>query len=228
MTTPSMTLANRLQIALWVVGGLLALVGLINVLPSYGILPRLGPFELQWFRPFFFTLCVIIGTLYLWREQALTNGRLSTPRILFDLALVALTLYCSVRYFQVAQIMEMSIMFFTTWDGLTALMAVLVATVICWRLWGAPIAIIGLIAVLYLGTGEYWPGVLQTAGGNAMDRLAANLWFGSDNGVVGSIFAVILSTVLPFIILGGILEGCGAGSSMIRISFALMQRFRGG
>lgn len=228
MSTPSMTLANRLQYALWVVGGLLALVGLINVLPSYGFLPRLGPFELQWFRPFFFTLCVIIGILYLWREQALINSVPSTPRILFDLTLIALTVYCSIRYFQVAQIMEMSIMFFTTWDGLTALMAVLVATVICWRLWGAPIAIIGLIAVLYLGTGEYWPGVLQTAGGNAMDRLAANLWFGSDNGVVGSIFAVILSTVLPFIILGGILEGCGAGSSMIRISFALMQRFRGG
>ncbi|MEX2321950.1 MAG: TRAP transporter fused permease subunit, partial [Saccharospirillum sp.] len=214
--------------ALWVVGGVLALVGLINVLPSYGFLPRLGPFELEWFRPFFFTLCVVIGIVYQWREQALTKGVPSSLRVTFDLALIALTLYCSLRYFQVAKIMEMSILFFTTWDGITALMAVLVATVICWRLWGAPIAIIGLIAVLYLGTGEYWPGVLQTAGGNAMDRLAANLWFGSDNGVVGSIFAVILSTVLPFIILGGVLEGCGAGASMIRISFALMQRFRGG
>jgi TRAP transporter 4TM/12TM fusion protein len=228
MTTPSMMFANRLQVALWIVGGVLALTGLINVLPTYGFLPRLGPFELEWFRPFFFTLCVITGILYQWRAQALTGGVPTKVRVVFDLVLVALTLYCSVRYFQVARVMELSIVFFTTWDGITALMAVLVATVICWRLWGAPIAIIGLIAVLYLATGEYWPGVLQTAGGNAMDRLAANLWFGSNNGVVGSIFAVILSTVLPFIILGGVLEGCGAGSSMIRISFALMQRFRGG
>ncbi|WP_028672717.1 TRAP transporter permease [Saccharospirillum impatiens] len=228
MTTRSMKLANRLQIALWIVGGVLALVGLINVLPTYGFLPRLGPFELEWFRPFFFTLCVITGILYQWRAQALTGDNPSSIRVAIDLVLMAITLYCSVRYFQVARVMELSIVFFTTWDGITALMSVLVATVICWRLWGAPIAIIGLIAVLYLATGEYWPGVLQTAGGNAMDRLAANLWFGSDNGVVGSIFAVILSTVLPFIILGGVLEGCGAGSSMIRISFALMQRFRGG
>lgn len=228
MIEPSLILANRLQKALWIVGGLLALAGLINVLPSYGILPRLGPFKIEWFRPFFFTLCVIIAIMYQWREGVLTGRIPSTLRVAFDISLVALTLYCSVRYFQVARVMELSIVFFTTWDGITALMAVFVATVICWRLWGAPIAIIGLIALLYLGTGEYWPGVLQTAGGNAMDRLAANLWFGSNNGVLGSIFAVILSTVLPFIILGGVLNGCGAGASMIRISFALMQRFRGG
>ncbi|MEM6637373.1 MAG: TRAP transporter fused permease subunit [Pseudomonadota bacterium] len=46
--------------------------------------------------------------------------------------------------------------------------------------------------------------------------------------MLGSIMGVVLTTVLPFIILGAILEGCGAGGSMIRISFHLMKQFKGG
>lgn len=228
MTFSSWMSPQNLQRPLWLLGGLLALAGLINVMPAYAFLPRLGPFAIEWFRPAFFTLCVAIAVVFGWRERLRDGHPVSSLRVLFDLALVGITLYCSYRYYVVAQEMMFSIVFFDAWDALTALMAVFVATVICWRLWGAPIAIIGLLALSYLATGQYWPGILQTAGGNAMDRLAGNLWFGSDNGVLGSIFGVILSTVLPFIILGAVLDGCGAGQSMIRISFALMRRFRGG
>lgn len=213
---------------LLMLGGILALAGLANVMPGYGSLPRIGPFEVEWFRPSFFALCVAIAVVFGWREKQLTGVPLHPLRILFDLALIGITLYCSYRYYVIADLMMFSIVFFDQWDAITALAAVFVATVICWRLWGAPIAIIGLLALIYLATGHLWPGLLQTAGGNVPDKLASNLWFGSDNGVLGSIFAVILSTVLPFIILGAVLDGCGAGSSMIRISFKLMQRFRGG
>ena len=41
-------------------GLVIALAGLANVLPTYGVLPRIGPFPVEWFRPLFFWLCVII------------------------------------------------------------------------------------------------------------------------------------------------------------------------
>lgn len=219
---------DRLQRLLWLLGGLLTIAGLANVMPSYGVLPRLGPFELEWFRPAFFALSVSIAIVFGWREITLKGNPPSLVRVLFDLFLMAIALYCSYRYYEVAQSMMFSIVFFDRYDAATALGAVMVATVICWRLWGAPIAIIGLLALAYLATGQYWPGAMQTAGGNVPDQLASNLWFGSHNGLLGSIFAIILSTVMPFIILGAVLEGCGAGQSMIRISFGLTQRFRGG
>ncbi len=40
--------------------------------------------------------------------------------------------------------------------------------------------------------------------------------------------SIILLTVFPFIILGALLEGTGAGNSMIKVAFKLMRRFRGG
>lgn len=228
MTGVTVLTQTRLQRLLWLLGGMLALAGLANVLPSYGVLPRIGPFELEWFRPTFFALCVSSAIVFGWREIVMSGNPLPVRRFLFDLLLIVLALYCSYQYYVVAQAMMFSIVFFDYWDAATALGAVLITTIICWRLWGAPIAIIGLLALTYLATGQYWPGAMQTAAGNVPDRLASNLWFGSDNGVLGSIFAIILSTVLPFIILGAVLEGCGAGQSMIRISFRLMQRFRGG
>lgn len=218
----------RLRRLMLILGGLLAAAGLINVMPGYDFLPRFGPFAVEWFRPAFFSFCVAIALVYGWRARLAAGQCIGNGRLLLDLALIAVTLYCSLRYFVVAREMMFSIVFFDGWDAATALGAVAIATVICWRLWGAPIAIIGLVALSYLASGQYWPGVLQTAGGNVLDRLASNLWFGSDNGVLGSIFGIILSTVLPFIVLGAVLDGCGAGQSMIRISFALMQRFRGG
>lgn len=219
---------QRLRQLILVLGGILALAGLINVMPGYSFVPRLGPFAIEWFRPAFFSVCVAIAVLYGWRDRLATGQSIGKGRLLLDLALIVVTLYCSFRYFVVAHEMMFSIVFFDAWDASVALAAVAIATIVCWRLWGAPIAIIGLLALSYLATGQYWPGVLQTAGGNVLDRLASNLWFGSDNGVLGSIFGIILSTVLPFIVLGAVLDGCGAGQSMIRISFALMQRFRGG
>ncbi|WP_188861168.1 TRAP transporter permease [Marinobacterium nitratireducens] len=218
----------RLQYLLWILGGLLTFLGLANVMPGYESIPRIGPFAFEWYRPLFFLICVAIAIVFDWQRLLRAGRRLPLWRIALDLVALAVTAYCCVRYYQVGVEMVRSIVFFDSLDAAVALAAVAVATLLCWRLWGASIAIIGLLGLLYLSTGEYWPGMLKTSGSNLIDGLAENLWFGADNGLMGGIFGIILSTVLPFIILGAVLEGCGAGDSMIRISFSLMHRFRGG
>lgn len=98
----------------------------------------------------------------------------------------------------------------------------------CWRIWGAPVALLGALGIVYLVTGPWWPGFLQTAGGDLNELLAQNLWFSLDTGILGGTFAIVITTVFPFIILGALLEGAGAGESMIRIAFSLMRHTAGG
>lgn len=209
------------------IGLIIALAGLANVMPTYNVLPRIGPFPVEWFRPLFFWLSILVF-LAGDAERRANLGKLGILHIAaYAVAFAAITYVCW-DYYRIGQIIANSVMFFGPREMYVALTAAAISIWACWILWGAPIAIIGAIALLYLGTGQYWPGPLQTAPSDIFDTISANIWYDSAQGILGSIMGVILTTVLPFIILGAILEGCGAGGSMIRISFHLMKKFKGG
>lgn len=228
MTGSQVPAARRaFDAALMLVGLFIALIGMANVLPNYGFLPRIGPFPVEWFRPLFFFACivgVVVAHLGSRRRQGL--GRVAQS--VFYVALVAAAAWVSYEYFVLGRIMADSVVFFTTREALIATLAAAIALWACFIVWGGPIAALGIVAFAYLATGQYWPGFLQTVPADMAELVAQNIWFDSDQGILGSIMGIVLSTVLPFIILGAILEGCGAGQSMIRISFSLMRKFRGG
>lgn len=212
---------------LFVIGLIIALVGLANVLPTYGFLPRIGPFPVEWFRPLFYWLAMIAFFLSNLEKRARVKRLSPLQLATHGLALLAITFVCW-DYYIVGQIIANSVVFFGPREMYVTLVAGALSVWACWVLWGPPIAIIGVISLVYLATGQYWPGPLQTASTDIYDAISANIWYDSAQGILGSIMGVILTTVLPFIILGAILEGCGAGSSMIRISFHMMKRFKGG
>lgn len=209
------------------VGLAIALLGLGNVMPTFGVLPRIGPFELEWFRPFFYWLCFLSFLIWDATRQS-QAGRLSVLHIAGYVIALGLMSYVCYDYFIVSRIIADSFMFFEPQHMWLAGLAVVLSVIACWRLWGAPIAILGAIVFVYLITGPYWPGVFRTVVGDLNEFVAQNMWYDAAQGILGSIMGIVLSTVLPFIILGSILEGCGAGGSMIAISFHLMKRFRGG
>lgn len=209
------------------IGLIIALAGLANVMPTYNILPRFGPFPVEWFRPAFYWLSILVF-LAGDAERRGKAGKLGVIHLIaYAIAGAAITYVC-IDYYRIGLIIADSVMFFGPREMYVALTAAVISIWACWILWGAPIAIIGALALLYLGTGQYWPGPLKTSPSDIYDTISANIWFDSAQGILGSIMGVILTTVLPFIILGAILEGCGAGGSMIRISFHLMKRFKGG
>lgn len=206
----------------FLVGLAIALIGLGNVLPTFDVLPRLGPFPIEWYRPLFFWLCIL----------AFLSHRLINSHRPLDLlgfvAVAAATGYVCWDSYRIGQILINDIFFFGTREGMIAAFAAALTLYICWKQWGAPIAILGVVALLYLATGQYWPGFLATVPSDMSETLAANLWYSVDQGILGSIMGIVLTTVLPFIILGSVLEGAGAGNSMIRIAFYAMRRYRGG
>ena len=100
--------------------------------------------------------------------------------------------------------------------------------ILCWRQWGPSLSVFGVICLVYLYTGQYWPGIFETAPVDIIDTTASDLWFNQNDGVLGMIAGIVIFNVLPFILLGAMLEGTGAGLSLIKISFNLMRNFRGG
>ncbi|WP_235829924.1 TRAP transporter permease [Frigidibacter oleivorans] len=213
--------------AVYVVGLVIALIGLANVMPTYNVLPRIGPFAVEWFRPLFYWLAILVFLGVDAERRARENGLKTVHLVAYAIAAVAIGYVCY-DFWRVGMVIQNSVMFFGQREMVLALLAAGISIWACWYLWGPPIAIIGALALLYLATGQHWPGPLRTAPVNVVDAIPANIWYATDQGILGSIMGVILTTVLPFIVLGAILEGCGAGGSMIRISFQLMKRFRGG
>ena len=218
-------LGLRLRASLTTVLALaVTLYGLANVMPSIGSF-RLGPFPMVFFRATFFALCFLVVVLGL-----RGGGPSKTPRWVDALSWVSAVamLWACKAFYDVSIAIDEAMFLFGAREMWTALVACAGALFLCWRLWGAPVALLGVIGIVYMATGPYWPGPLKTIGGDVHELLAQNLWFSLDSGILGSTFSIVTTTVFPFIVLGAVLEGAGAGESMIRIAFSMMKRTAGG
>ena len=214
--------------------GLLALTvtfyGLANVMPAIGDF-RLGPFPMEFFRATFFSLCLMAVGIDMMRTLPNKDNGVSFRRIALVITILISTLfllYAARSYYLVSIELDSAMFLFGTREAGIALGASAAILFFCWRIWGAPVAMLGLLSILYLLTGPYWPGPLKTISGDIYELLAQNLWYSLDTGILGATFSIVITTVFPFIILGAILAGVGAGESMIRIAFAVMKRTAGG
>ena len=212
----------------WMVAGfslVIAFYGLANVMPAIGDF-RLGPFPLVEFRASFFALCVVTISLgiclkYSQKETSLFNAIIS-------FMFLFVMLYCCWSFYQVSSELDDGMFLFGANEMWIAVLAACGALYFCWRIWGVPVALLGVVGILYMATGQYWPGPLQTVSHDVNETLAQNLLYSLDTGILGSTFGIVITTVFPFIILGALLEGVGAGDSMIRIAFHWMRRTAGG
>ncbi|GGO83416.1 C4-dicarboxylate ABC transporter permease [Marinobacterium nitratireducens] len=203
---------------------LVSLYGLANVMPAIGDF-RLGPFPMIFFRATFFALCVLVVLL-----GFLSAGEKRQPTwvmLVGGLLSVGLIWSCW-SFYDVSIMLDESMFLFGSHEMWIALLASAGALFFCWRIWGAPVALLGIFGIAYMATGHLWPGPLKTVSGSVEETLAQNLLYSLDAGILGSTFSVVITTVFPFIILGAVLEGVGAGDSMIRIAFSWMRRAAGG
>lgn len=197
---------------------LMALIPLAHKMPSFGPLPSLGPFEAEPFRSsvmaFCLLICVVLHPFGINRE-----GKSRPLGFLVDAVLLAVGLWACWRFYVDVTAMHTSIVFFEEWQAWTALGVCVVLIIMTWRIWGAALAIVSSVALAWF---------LWSFRDDWVQAATENLWLVLDDGVLGNVTDIVLSTVFPFIILGAMLEGTGAGGSMIRVSYHLMRRFRGG
>ncbi|PSJ44134.1 TRAP transporter permease DctM/Q [Zobellella endophytica] len=208
----------------------IAFIGIINAMPQFGLLPRFGPFNHEWLRPTIFFIAVLAVVI----KQPFTSllgqraSGLMLPGLMLDLALVGLAGYAFYDYYIVLKALNEALFFFEASNAYTALIGCVVILLLCWRIWGLALALVGTIGLLYFYTGEYWPGLFKRAPLDFVNATAESLWYNTANGVLGSLLGIVISTILPFILLGAVLESSGGGSSMIRIAFKLFRKSPGG
>ncbi|WP_432695016.1 TRAP transporter permease [Marinobacterium sp. YM272] len=201
------------------------LYGLANVMPAIGDF-RIGPFDMVFFRGSFFALCAVVVMLsVLGRSDGSFQHRLiSLVAVICTLGL----LWSSWSFYQISSKLDEAMFLFGPAEMWLALIAAGGSLFFCWRIWGVPVALLGIFGILYMATGHHWPGILQTVEMDMAETLAQNLLYSLDSGILGSTFSIVITTVFPFIILGAVLEGVGAGDSMIRIAFSCMRHTAGG
>ncbi|MCC2099096.1 MAG: TRAP transporter large permease subunit, partial [Hyphomicrobiales bacterium] len=220
----------RFNTVAYVLAFAMVAIGLANIMPSFWILPRIGPFQAEPFRATMMALAVVICfcrfSFFLgWMNKPPAQAAAGA---FIDLSLLALAMFACWRFYIDGMEMADSVMFFEPFHAWTALGACLTILVLSWRIWGVPLALVALVTLVYFYTGHYWPGIFESARTNFIEGTAGDLWFALDDGVMGNIMSIILLTVFPFIIMGAMMEGTGAGSSLIKVSFKAMRRFRGG
>jgi len=117
---------------------------------------------------------------------------------------------------------------FESSHSIIALAASAAFITLCWRVWGAALAIVGIVALFYYFTGPYWPGIFRTAPFNIISSSAEDLWFNLGEGIVGGITGILIFTAFPFVLLGAMLERTGGARSLIKIAFHFTRKLRGG
>lgn len=211
---------------LLIIGFCFASLGFLNAMPDLGPLPSLGVIPAVDLHPLVFATGLIISFLAISR---FSGGPAEISKTILNAILVCVGLYALWSFnVAVTRIEEVGLFFFKDFHAWMTIVGCSIILYFCWRIWGVPLATVGALAVLYFFFGENLPGILGHAGMDFVQDTPAELWYNTGDGVMGNILAILVNTVFPFIIMGAVLEGTGGGSSMIKLSFHAMRRFRGG
>ena len=160
-------------------------------------------------------------------KESTHTERLPALNLVIDVALVLVGLWAIWSFYFVQSQMETALYDVNTKDAWPALAGLIVFLELCRRLWGYGLFLVGLFGVVYLLFGENFPGILAHAG-FSLKEVAEAFWYNTNKGVFGSITNIVLSTVFIFILFGVLLEGTGAGDTLLKFAFVLTRRTRGG
>ena len=228
-----------LRYAIFCVALVLAIAGILNSMPNYGIpIPSpfneipIGPYPSMFVRPIVVGTAVflVIASNPFSRTFAARWPHLKWLGHLTDVAVLGLTWYVLWVYFDVAWTEDREGIVITGWFHFwISILAALLLIILSWKTWGSPLSIVAVVALFYFYTGDQplWPGIFKTA---PVDFIATSedLWFNLGDGILGTIMSIIIFTVFPFILLGTMLERTGGGRSLIKLAVKFTKNFRGG
>lgn len=184
----------------------------------------------KWHRAVGFALALVAGIVaaYKRRQKANPDGvPFANLHLLLDAVLLIAGLWSIWSFYFVQTQMEEALYDVSTADAWPALAGLIVFLELCRRLWGWGLFAVGSLAVLYLLFGQDLPGIMAHSG-FSLKEVAESLWYNTNKGVFGSITNIVLSTVFIFIIFGVLLEGTGAGDTLLKFAFLLTRKTRGG
>ncbi len=114
----------------------------------------------------------------------------------------------------------------TTMDVVAASIGIILLLEATRRALGSPMSILGIVILLYVFLGPWLPDALAHRGAS-IERMVSHMWLTTE-GVFGVAIGVSVSYIFIFVMLGSLLERCGAGNYMMQVSFSLLGHLRGG
>ena len=216
--------------------GIDKLYWLLSVLACFGLgaialySSGVGLVEPKFHRAAGFALALVVGiTASRSKRQAkaVGGGPMAIPHLILDVAMLVAGLWSVWSFFFVQSQMETALYDVTLSDAWPAVAGLIVFLELCRRLWGWGLFGVGAFGVLYLLYGQDLPGIMAHTG-FSLKEVAEALWYNTNKGVFGSITNIVLSTVFIFIVFGVLLEGTGAGDTLLKFAFLATRRTRGG
>lgn len=176
-----------------------------------------------------FALALIVGVA---ASRSIRNPKQMSSassmfHIIMDVILIVAGLWSIWSFYFVQGQMQTALYDVTNADAWPALAGLCVFLELSRRLWGWGLFCVGAFAVLYLLFGQNLPGMLEHSG-FSLKEVAEGLWYNTNKGVFGSITNIVLATVFIFIVFGALLEGTGAGDTLLKFAFLATRRTRGG
>ena len=178
-------------------------------------------------RAFCFALALFVGIAASQKKRLDAGKDLSFRTLSLDLLLLLAGLWSVWSFYTVQNQMETSLYDVSTRDAWPAIAGLMVFLELCRRLWGWGLFGVGAFGVLYLFFGQDLPGLMAHSG-FSLKEVATALWYNTNKGVFGSITNIVLSTVFIFIIFGVLLEGTGAGDTLLKFAFLATRKTHGG
>ena len=145
---------------------------------------------------------------------------------LIDLGLILLSTAALINFVIVQNETETGFYTLTSLDHWIGVGGILVLLEYARRIWGMPLFVIAALSVIYLFIGPYLPSIFKHTG-FTIQELSESIWYGY-SGIFGNVTLIVISVVWVFVVLGNLLEGTGAGRSLLDISMFLTSRTRGG
>jgi len=170
---------------------------------------------------------VVVTHLAVIQKNPITSKLWETLQLVVSIIMLLAGIWSIWSFYSVQNQMETALYDITIQDAWPALAGIVVFLELCRRLWGWGLFSVGAFGVLYLMFGQDLPGLLAHAG-FSLKEVAEALWYNTNKGVFGSITNIVLSTVFIFIIFGVLLEGTGAGDTLLKFAFLITRRTRGG
>ena len=190
----------------------------------------IGLIEPKLHRAAGFALALIAGVSASRAKREATGpdtGTRRTLHLIIDVVMLAAGFWAIWSFHFVQTQMEVALYDVTQADAWPALAGLVVFLELCRRLWGWGLFGVGAFGVLYLLYGQDLPGIMAHSG-FSLKEVAEALWYNTNKGVFGSITNIVLSTVFIFIVFGVLLEGTGAGDTLLKFAFLATRRTRGG
>ena len=219
-----------IRYAAFAVALVIAITGVLNSMPTYGFFTPIGPFPAIILRPIFVGAAVF---LVLANNSFTSTFAQRWPNFkwlgrVIDVVILLFTWWVLWEYYDL-QVSEEVDGFGDVgmYDFSISLLAASLFIILSWKTWGRPLSIVGILALIYFYTGEYWPWIFETARVD-LPETSEDLWFNQGDGILGTIMGIIIFTVFPFIMLGTMLERTGGGRSLIKLAVHVTKRFRGG